>query len=562
MSRSTSEGSDQEPVEKTKAIEDDLRKLEEQIKEHKNREDYAKRKISEQSRRNTRGTGRRRGGGYGGGHGRGGYRNTGPKFEGPRRSGGGQRSYGQKDGNYNRGRRNNFRDYERNGEDNRAGGRERGGRRGGGTIDRYGRRKDASRSRSAEGRGSERGRDRYGRPAEKFFGLAQGSGGTSKPDFKVEDYDRRSSDEESEDEEPEVPKMISLVAMSSDHESEEEGEVEPKKETKTEDIETEDRGRRTHNNSDRSSDRKRKYQSRNQERKRRRVNIINKMKSDTKHQDRSRRLFSFMKRHLGRAKKEIQQKEDIQNSFATKAKNILQEQRIQVNKDYEEKQKEKYKARVEHEKKQVELIIWRMKHKENLLHVDGLKTHFTSRLKLIDDGNIITSTSPPICWQPKAPESQEDGETMSEDGSEEKNKTEDKGKFSAIEDLMSKLKKTSRENLQSNLDLSIQAIIDDEGEEPEEPEPLPREFQTSPRRDFSSRARENDDRGGENKNRFGKNRGDSSNFRSRRRSRERPRKNITTNSLRNRSKVAKEKEEPPVTKTEPVMMSLISVPEE
>jgi hypothetical protein len=64
--------------------------------------------------------------------------------------------------------------------------------------------------------------------------------------------------------------------------------------------------------------------------------------------------------------------------------------------------------------------------------------------------------------------------------------------------------KTSRENLQSNLDLSIQAIIDDEGEEPEEPEPLPREFQTSPRRDFPSRARENDDRGGENKNRFGK----------------------------------------------------------
>lgn len=141
-----------------------------------------------------------------------------------------------------------------------------------------------------------------------------------------------------------------------------------------------------------------------------------------------------------------------------------------------------------------------------------------------------------------------------------KNKTEEKGKLSAIEDLLSKLKKTSRENLQSNLDLSIQAIIDDEGEEPEEPEPLPREFQTSPRRDFPSRARENDDRGGENKNRFGKNRGDSSNFRTRRRSHERPRKNITTNSLRNRREVAKE--EPQATKTEPVMMSLISVPEE
>ena len=78
----------------------------------------------------------------GGGHRRGEYRNTGLKFEGLQRSGTEQRSYGN--GNYNCG-------YEFNSNDNRCGGRERGGRREGGTIDRYGRRTDSSRSRSAEG---------------------------------------------------------------------------------------------------------------------------------------------------------------------------------------------------------------------------------------------------------------------------------------------------------------------------------------------------------------------------------------------------------------------------
>jgi len=591
MSRSSSEESDHAPTHKReptkaessnplKSIEIELQTLDEQIQTHQEEQQHALKKIDEQSRKNLRGSRRRApygrdGGGYNRGYRNNDYNN--------------QRGGGYNNDNYRGRRNNNFRNRDNNdrgerGQDNRGRKSRDVGRKQGGTVDQYGRRRDASRSRSQDRYGDGDRRGRFKKPQQKFFGLAQTGKRSSRLDSPTDDYNR-DRDDNSEDDEPEVPQMVSLVTMGSDNESdgEEEGEVdeEPKeeKEPKTE-------------RENRVLDRKRKYNARNQERKRRRVNIINKMKTDKSHQKRSRRLFDVMRRHLGRAKKESQLKNDIQNQFVSKAKNILEAQKVQIYKDYETKQKEKYQSRKEYAKKKVELLSWTKKHKENLLQVNDLKNQLLERGALIDDGFICTSAQPPIFWKSVPPEkiveeedkdeemkevdvvkgeegekkektdekTDEKGEAMEEGGEEnttEVKKTsaadeEHKKKLEEYEELVSKLKEAAKKNLQQNLDLTIQKIIDVEGDEPEEPEPLPREFQTSPIRTLTPRNQE------ENKKRFGKNREAFPSRPPRRRSPERERRNISTTSLRNRKDKGTE---PEPAKEEPVMMSLISVPD-
>jgi len=302
--------------------------------------------------------------------------------------------------------------------------------------DNYGRRDDRR-----------RGRGRDDQEEQAFYGLASSGGRNSNRDDGGLSYKSQYADADdiSSDEEEVQPKMTSLVEKDSGSESESEpGKIKEEPSRK--------RGREENSREDR---------------KRRRVNILSSMKTDKKNATRSKRLFGFMMNHLGRARKEAKKKTDVQSTFAKKAKSLKEEQKKEITKDYKQKQIEKYKARAEYQKAKKEVQLWRKRHVMNLLKVDSMKTQLKVRFDLIDTGFLLTSKDVPITWKPAEI---------------------DPVKF----DVM---KEKAKENLQVRLDMEIQQILDDEGEQPEDPAPLPRKFEVSPVRHIIRPDNDEDDKG-------------------------------------------------------------------
>jgi len=280
-----------------------------------------------------------------------------------------------------------------------------------------------------------------------------------------------------------------------------------------------------------------------EERKRRRVNILASLKDDKKNNTRSKRLFGFMMKHLGRAKKESKKKPDLLSVINRKAKELKEEQKHIIDSDFVEHQKEKYRARAEFQRKKKEIQIWRKNHIMNLLRCDGMKQEIKSRYALIDEMSVLlTKCTPPIAWKPA-------GELEPE--------------------LKQQLEEKCKENLQIVMDQEIQEMMDNEGEEPDEPEPLARKYMVSP-----VRGRRDDDKFFKSEGKDGRPKkfGSLGTFKrepSRRgRSKEKgiPGKEISTSSLRNRQSNGV-KDEPavkpePTNRREPRLMTLISMADE
>lgn len=347
------------------------------------------------------------------------------------------------------------------------------------------------RRRGGERRGRDRGRrDRFGRREldrreqaedKNFYGLARSQVAEKKTNRRraeseekgpAQTYKSKYADaESSSEEEEELPptQMISLVTVDSDKEdgeksgaSDSDSDSESASESaKVKEEPTPTRGRKRGRDSKGDVDRKR-----------RRVNILASMKNDKKNHTRSKRLFGFMMKHLGRAKKESKDKPDLQNSITKKAQELKTQQKRVIDKAFQEKQKEKYEARLEFQRKTLEVQQWKKKHIENLLRADGMKKEFKLRCDLIESGVFLTTSSPPITWQTK----------------EELDK-----------EFMVSMQEKCKEGLQVNLDKEIQDMMDNEGEEPEEPEPLPHKYKVSP-----IRGRRDDDEQDGNNNRKGR----------------------------------------------------------
>jgi len=442
-------------------------------------------------------------------------------------------------------------------------------------------RRDSRRDNRGERNRDRRGRDRFGRQElerrekseEKiFYGLARSTDTLKqRPRRKNKDgseernnsttYKSKYADaESSSEEEEELPptQMISLVTVNSDKEdgeksgSDSESDSDSASEAAVKEEPTTSRGRKRGRDGKSEADRKR-----------RRVNILASMKKDKNNQTRSKRLFGFMMNHLGRARKESKNKPDLQSTITKKAQELKTQQKRIIEKAFQEKQKEKYEARLEFQRKTLEVQQWKKKHIENLLRADGMKTELKQRCELIDGGTLMTTSMPPITWIPASELDQE---------------------------FMVSLQEKGKEGLRSVLNQEIQEMMDNEGEEPEEPEPLPRKYQVSP-----IRGRREDDDQEDGRKRFGLKReggfGSKREEPSRRdRSRERsfrkndsrdnrrgrmPRKEINTSKLRHRRREPrsprrtddrrKERARSPVKEEQvpqPAMMSLVSVAED
>ena len=62
-------------------------------------------------------------------------------------------------------------------------------------------------------------------------------------------------------------------------------------------------------------------------------------------------------------------KPDLQSSITKKAQELKTQQKRVIDKTFQEKQKEKYEARLEFQRKTLEVQQWKKKHNENLLRV-------------------------------------------------------------------------------------------------------------------------------------------------------------------------------------------------
>ena len=62
-------------------------------------------------------------------------------------------------------------------------------------------------------------------------------------------------------------------------------------------------------------------------------------------------------------------KPDLQSSITKKAQELKTQQKRVIDKAFQEKQKEKYEARLEFQRKTLEVQQWKKKHIENLLRV-------------------------------------------------------------------------------------------------------------------------------------------------------------------------------------------------
>eukprot|EP00494_Astrolonche_serrata_P024481 UN24739 len=201
-------------------------------------------------------------------------------------------------------------------------------------------------------------------------------------------------------------------------------------------------------------DRKRKQEKkREEERKRRRLTLISKLKKDKNHNQRSKRMFGFMMKQLGRAKKESQTREDTTLKQAKKAKELKQKQSVEILKDYKEKQVIKFEKREEHREKQLAHLMWQKRHKENMLRVKQMKETFQEDMCVF----VFTESQPSISWNPK-------------------HKEDDPNYTRMLEESASRM----REKLKTQMD----DIIDAEGSPPPQPEPLARKYALSPPRTF------------------------------------------------------------------------------
>jgi len=356
----------------------------------------------------------------------------------------------------------------------------RGGDRNRRDMDRGGDRRGGRERRN--NRGFNDRRDRNDEDEKNFYGLARSSAAAKSrrqkesqereqnrnAPYKSQYADAESSSEEEEEQPPTT--MISLVTVDSDKEdgeksgasdSDSDSESASEKGASVKEEPIQDRGRKRVREEKGDTDRKRK-----------RVSIIASMKKDKKSQTRSKRLFGFMMQHLGRAKKESKDKTDSQAIITKKAQVLKTQQKRIIDKDFQEKQKEKYEARMEYNRKFLEVQNWKKKHIENLLRADGMKTELKTRNEMIDSGIFLTTAVPPITWKPATELDQE---------------------------FMVSIQEKCKEGLQVVLDKEIQEMMDNEGEEPEQPEPLLRKYQVSPIRG----RREDDDNNNDNRKGFG-----------------------------------------------------------
>jgi len=188
--------------------------------------------------------------------------------------------------------------------------------------------------------------------------------------------------------------------------------------------------------------------------KRRRVEVINKLRKDKNHKNRSKRMFGFLMKHLGKAQKESKNRTDITRKMNTEAKAIREKQKHQVFSDFKERQVQIYEQRKKYRRQKIDVLMWKKLHAENLIRVREMKKEFEARKAF-----CITKAEPSLYFKfgPLLEGDQEDTE-------------------------VDKLIHESNERMEQVLIDQITAIEEAEGEEPPEPAKLPREIALSPER--------------------------------------------------------------------------------
>lgn len=181
-----------------------------------------------------------------------------------------------------------------------------------------------------------------------------------------------------------------------------------------------------------------------------RLNALTKLKTDENILKCSRRLFGFMIKHLGKAKKEQKSMKNTTLKFMLKAKKLREKQSEFIQKAYRERQKEKYRNRLEHRNNKMKYLKWKRLHSQNVLLASKMKSDF---LKYSDVLN--TKTEPMLFFKLKI----ENVELM--------------------EIFQKELDKSST-RLRNVVEKRLEKILEAEGECPSEPKPLPFEIDNSP----------------------------------------------------------------------------------